>query len=251
MKKPHWLKLLITLIFVGTSFVIGSAFSFYTKHSAMNTNPAAGKIIYVYDALCGWCYGFSPVIDKLYENYSNQLEFEVVSGGMVTGERIGPVSDMANYISRAYIDVENASGVKFGKAFIDTTLYRDDVVFSSVEPALALSAFKTMQPRNAVKFASAIQKAIYYHGAEPALSATYADLAQDFGINRAEFLDRMNDPQTLALAEADFQRSKTLGVNGFPTTFYEDADGSLFQLSRGFTSYEKILARLKPLLEVE
>ncbi|MBE0663504.1 MAG: DsbA family protein [Bacteroidales bacterium] len=251
MKKPNRLQSLITLIFIGTSFVNTSAFSFYSKHTAMNTNPAAGKIIYVYDALCGWCYGFSPVIDQLYDNFGNQLEFEVVSGGMVTGERIGPVSDMADYISKAYIDVENASGVKFGKVFIDTTLYRDDVVFSSVEPAIALSVFKTLQPQNAVKFASAIQKAIYFHGAEPALLATYADLAMDFGINRGEFLEKMSDPKSIALAEADFQRSRTLGVNGFPTTFYEDSNGNLVQLSRGFTSYEKISARLKPLLEAE
>lgn len=251
MKKPNRLELLIILIFIGTSLAITSAFSYYSKHTAMNTNPAAGKIIYVYDALCGWCYGFSQVIDLLYDNYGNQLEFEVVSGGMVTGERIGPVSDMADYISRAYIDVENASGVKFGKAFIETTLYRDDVVFSSVEPAIALSVFKTLQPQNAVKFASAIQKAIYFHGAEPALFATYADLAMDFGISRADFLEKMNDPQSLALAEVDFQRSKSLGVNGFPTIFYEDTNGDLVQLSRGFTSYENIVARLKPLLEVE
>lgn len=77
---------------------------------------------------------------------------------MVTGERIGPVSDMANYINRAYIDVENASGVKFRKVFIETTLYRDDVVFPSVEPAIALSVLKTLQPHSAVKFASAIKR---------------------------------------------------------------------------------------------
>lgn len=251
MKKTNRLQLLITMIFIGTSFVIIPAFSIYSKSSAMSTNPSAGKIIYVYDALCGWCYGFSPVIDLLYDNYSNQLEFEVVSGGMVTSDRIGPVSDMADFISRAYIDVENASRVKFGKAFIETTLYRDDVVFSSVEPAIALSVFKTLQPHNAVKFASAIQKAIYFHGAEPALPATYADLAMDFGINRADFLEKMNDPPSLALAEADFQRSKSLGVNGFPTIFYEDTNGNLVQLSRGFTIYENIVARLEPLLKVE
>jgi putative protein-disulfide isomerase len=235
----------ILKVAVIAGFLFNIATISFSKPSDMNAKSTNGKIIYVYDALCGWCYGFSPVIQELYNNYGHQLEFEVVSGGMVTGDRIGPVSDMAGYISGAYTAVENASGVRFGKKFLEETLYRDDVVFSSVEPAIALSAFKTLQPENAVRFASAIQTAIYYHGAEPARAETYADLAHDFGIDRNVFLEKMNDPESIALAEADFRRSRALGVNGFPTTFYEDANGNRVQLSRGFTTYNNISLRLE------
>lgn len=249
--KNHALpKLLKLAVILGFAFTIATI-SFSKSFDIMNAKTTTGKIIYVYDALCGWCYGFSPVIQELHDSYGHQLEFEVVSGGMVTGERIGPVSDMADYISGAYTAVENASGVKFGKKFLEETLYRDDVVFSSLEPAIALSAFKTLQPENAVKFASAIQTTIYYHGAEPARSENYADLAQDFGIDRNVFLEKMNNPETIALAEADFLRSRALGVNGFPTTFYEDANGKRVQLSRGFTSFENLSARLEQALSQE
>lgn len=249
--KNHALpKLLKFAVILGFTFTIATI-SFSKSPDNMNPKTTNGKIIYVYDALCGWCYGFSPVIQELYDNYGHQLEFEVVSGGMVTGERIGPVSDMADYISGAYTTVENASGVKFGKKFLEETLNRNDVVFSSVEPAIALSAFKTLQPENAVKFSSAIQSAIYYHGAEPARAETYADLANDFGIDRNVFLEKMNDPGTIALAESDFSRSRALGVNGFPTTFYEDANGNRVQLSRGFTSFENLSLSLEQALSQE
>ncbi len=46
-----------------------------------------GRIIYVNDALCGWCYGFSPVITAIHEKYKDELDFEVISGGMVTGSQ--------------------------------------------------------------------------------------------------------------------------------------------------------------------
>jgi putative protein-disulfide isomerase len=249
MKNYTLPRLLKAAVILGFTFTI-AAFSF-SKASDMNAKPTTGKIIYVYDALCGWCYGFSPVIQELYDSYGHQLEFEVVSGGMITGDRIGPVSDMAGYISGAYTAVENASGVKFGTKFLEETLYRDDVVFSSIEPAIALSVFKTLQPENAVKFASAIQTAIYYHGAEPASLETYADLAHDFGIDLNVFLEKMNDPETIALAEADFRRSRALGVNGFPTTFYEDANGNRVLLSRGFTTYDKISLRLEQAMRPE
>ncbi len=57
-----------------------------------------GKLIYVYDALCGWCYGFSPVISKIHKEYKDSLEFEVISGGMILGDRIGPIGEVASYI---------------------------------------------------------------------------------------------------------------------------------------------------------
>jgi len=237
------------LMMVAVLFTISASELFSEpKTISMEPKPYSGKIIYVYDALCGWCYGFSPVIRQLFDNYGDQLVFEVVSGGMITGDRIGPVSDMAAYISGAYTSVENASGVKFGKKFLEETLYRDDVIFSSIEPALALSAFKALQPENAVKFASAIQTAIYYHGAEPAQPETYAELVQEFGIDKKIFLEKMNDSATFAQSEADFMRSAALGVTGFPTTFFEDADGNLTQLSRGFTNYEKLSLRLEQAL---
>lgn len=40
-------------------------------------------LVYCYDAYCGWCYGFSRVIKKIYEEYKDQLDFEVLSGGMI------------------------------------------------------------------------------------------------------------------------------------------------------------------------
>ena len=32
-------------------------------------------IVYVYDALCGWCYGFAPVIERLHEKYGDRLTY--------------------------------------------------------------------------------------------------------------------------------------------------------------------------------
>lgn len=249
MNKQSLLEIMKVAVVAG--FIFAMVTISFSQPSDMNAKTTSGKIIYVYDALCGWCYGFSPVIQELYNNYGHHLEFEVVSGGMITGDRIGPISDMADYISGAYTNVENASGVKFGKKFLEETLNRDDVVFSSVEPAIALSVFKTLQPENAIRFASAIQTAIYYYGAEPALTETYADLVYDFGIDRNVFLEKMNDPKTIALAEADFRRSRALGVNGFPSTFYEDSNGKRFQLSRGFTTYNNISFRLEQAMRTE
>jgi putative protein-disulfide isomerase len=58
-------------------------------------------MIYCYDAYCGWCYGFSPVIKKIAAEYSNQLDIEVLSGGMMTGEAAMPIEKIGPYIQTA------------------------------------------------------------------------------------------------------------------------------------------------------
>lgn len=46
------------------------------------------KLVYVYDALCPWCYAFTPVVDELRRHYGDRLDHEVLSGGMVRGDQV-------------------------------------------------------------------------------------------------------------------------------------------------------------------
>lgn len=191
------------------------------------------KIIYVYDALCGWCYGFSPVMEQFHDKYKDQVAFEVISGGMITGNRIGPIGEVAPYISWAYKEVEKATGVQFGAAFLDTTLKNGSAIFTSIPPAIALSIFKSRQPDNSVPFAAALQKAIYFDGIEPENLTAYGPIAAAFGLDAADFVSQMSDPQNTQYAKNDFQTSTALGVTGFPAVFLE-ADGTYYQIASGY-----------------
>jgi putative protein-disulfide isomerase len=197
------------------------------------------KIIYVYDALCGWCYGFSPVMNQFYEKHKNELSFEAVSGGMITGDRIGPIGDVASYISWAYLDVEKATGVKFGVPFLEGTLKKGTAIFSSIKPSIALSVFKTIHPEQSITFASALNKAIYYDGLEPENINAYKKLALDFNLDADDFIAKMQDSIYLQLAEADFQKSNQLGVSGFPTVFVEH-NNTMYKIASGYVFLQSL-----------
>jgi putative protein-disulfide isomerase len=147
------------------------------------------KLLYFYDALCGWCYGFSPVIQKAYEEYKDKMEFEVVSGGMIIGQRIGPIGHVAPYIKTAFKDVESASGVKFGEKFINDVLEEGSTVFSSIKPGIALTVFKSYHPEKQVEFARRLHKAVYYDGIEPDKISSYKYLAEEYGMDPDEFIN--------------------------------------------------------------
>ncbi len=197
------------------------------------------KLIYVYDALCGWCFGFSPVIEKFVAAYKNEFEVEVISGGMITGERIGPIGEVAGYISWAYKNVEDATGVKFGTDFLDKTLKTGTAIFTSIPASIALSIVKSKIPELSLEFSSALQKAIYFDGIEPINNEEYAKIAEKFGLNQAEFLLNMNDNQYQILAEIDFKNSQELQVSGFPTVFL-DFENQYYKIAAGFTSFENL-----------
>lgn len=45
------------------------------------------SFIYVWDAYCGWCYGFSNSIRTLHENHP-EISLTLVSGGLFVGKEV-------------------------------------------------------------------------------------------------------------------------------------------------------------------
>ena len=104
------------------------------------------KIIYIYDALCGWCYGFSPVIRRFHQHYADEFDFDVLSGGMMTGERVKPVSESMAYIEQAYKVVEARTGVRFGDDYLTNLLRPGTYMSDSEKPGMAMTLFKAILP---------------------------------------------------------------------------------------------------------
>jgi len=75
------------------------------------------KILYVHDPLCGWCYGFIPALDAFAATHPD-IDIEVIPGGLVRGEKVGPYGDMLDYISTAAPRMTQITGQALGDAFL-------------------------------------------------------------------------------------------------------------------------------------
>jgi putative protein-disulfide isomerase len=234
-------KLSLTLLITTSTFFSPKSFA---QMPASNTETP--QIIYVYDALCGWCYGFSSVMDQLYKKYNNGLDFEVISGGLVTDDRIGPIGEVAPYIQDAYKDVEETTGVTFGPEFL-RKLEEGSMIFTSLPAAVAMTVFKMYQPEKSVEYASALQNAIYFEGMPPAPYDGYAILASTFGIDEDSFLKQMNNPMIQQEAYAEFTIAYDMGVTGFPAVFLRNGN-DLYKVSAGYTDFSTISGKIDALL---
>lgn len=206
------------------------------------------KFIYVYDALCGWCYGFSPVIKAMYDTYRDQFDFEVLSGGMFIGEREGSLAEVAPFIRSSYKTVEETTGIVFGEAYL-RHLETGEMHLSSEKPAIALSVFKSFQPENAVPFVHELQSSLYFDGKDVNDPELYRYLAVNHGIDPDEFEFRMAGEEYKQAAYYDFALAKQLQITGYPAALIQVDDSRFYLVAKGFTDLETLELRVGNVLK--
>lgn len=227
-----------TLICV-TLFVVLTSFSVNKSIDTME-KP---KIIYVYDPMCGWCYGFSPVIKDVENEYKHKFNFEIISGGMIVGEREGPIGDFADYILSAYKRVESITGIKFGEPYLEL-LKKKEYFTSSVKPSIALLYIKTINPEIAISFAHDMQRLFYFDGKLLHLKESYLPLIEKYQLDKESFYNALDSEEFKLKAFTDFNTSKQLGVTGFPTVLILK-DGKYQVICSGFTSKKDLVKALE------
>lgn len=197
------------------------------------------KLIYIYDALCGWCYGFTPVIQELQQQFGREMEVEVLSGGMFLSANHRPASAMYNYISQAHKQVEATTGVTFGKPFLEDYLRTDDIM-DSEKPSIALTVFKLYQPANALAFAHDMQLALNYEGKSLNEDDTYRGLLAKYQLPVEEFLEKMKDDAYRYDTIQEFNQVAQWGITGFPAAVLDDGK-EFFLIAKGYTPIERLL----------
>jgi putative protein-disulfide isomerase len=208
-------------------------------------------LYYCYDAYCGWCYGFSPVIRRIYEEYRQQLAFDVLSGGMILPVTPQPISLLAGYIQKAYKTVEERTGIRFGEDWLWHILNPDksDWYPSSEKPAIALCVFKDYLPDNAIPFSADLQYALHYEGRDLCDDEAYRHLLEKYGIPEKEFYARLHSPEYKAKAYEEFALVQQLKVTGFPTVFLQVSEAKFYLLAQGYTDYPALKKGLDQVLQ--
>lgn len=199
------------------------------------------NLLYVYDALCGWCYGFNPTLATFVKTHDAQVQ--VLSGGMIRGARRGAISEVAGYIKQAYKDVEQRTGVEFGRGFVDGPLERGDMYMTSEPPAALLAWAREQAPEQQLAAAHALQEGIYGKGFGPDSPELARHLAQALSLKVGEAIAALAEPKYAAAAEQEFAVANQLGVRGYPALFVIQEDG-LVAIANGFTDGHVLDERL-------
>ena len=208
-------------------------------------------VVYCYDAYCGWCYGFSPVIRRLAEVFSGEVFFEVLSGGMILNKKPISIAHSASYIRNAYKTVEEYTGIRFGQDYLWHIYhpYQSDWFPDSEKPAIALCIFKEMHTDAQVPFAADLQYALHYEGRDLCDDEAYRPLLERYRIQPDLFYEKLHNEVYKKLAHEEFGLLKKLGITGYPTVLFQESEIRFHLLSRGYTEYGILKSRLKEVME--
>ena len=208
-------------------------------------------LIYCYDAYCGWCYGFSPVIKAIAEEYKNDLDAETLSGGMILPEKPVHIKVSANYISKAYKTVEQTTGIKFGTDYLWHILHPEESDWypNSEKPAIAMCVFKEYYPNRSVEFAADLQYALHYEGRDLTDDEAYRHLIEKYSLHAESFYEKLSSEEYKARAYEEFAFIQQLNVNGYPTVFIQDNENRFTMIARGYTDHETLKERIERILE--
>jgi putative protein-disulfide isomerase len=208
------------------------------------------KIIYCYDAYCGWCYGFSPVIKQIWESNKDQFDFETISGGMIPVEATQHIGHIASYIKDAYKTVENMTGVTFGPDYLWHINHPDESDWfpNSEMAAIAMAIFREVYPDLSVAFASDLQYALHFEGRDLTDKEAYRHLVEKYRLNEEEFYSKLASAVYKEKAYYDFALVQQLRVNGFPTVFLQLEESKLYMIARGYSDLASVENRINKIL---
>ena len=73
-------------------------------------------LIYFSDPMCSWCYGFSPVIEKIRASFGRALPIRIIMGGLRPGAETPMTEEAKLEVGEHWVHVHEATGLPFNGA---------------------------------------------------------------------------------------------------------------------------------------
>lgn len=168
---------------------------------------------YIYDPLCGWCYGAKPLVQAA----RTVLPVIAHGGGMMTGANRQHVSpQLRNYVMPHDRRIAEYTGQPFGEAYFEGLLRDESAVFDSVPPTVAILAAEQLGGRG-LELLGRLQTAHYVEGRRIADEAVLLALAQSIGLEAQPFQSAFNAADVQGHIKASRALLARVGGQGFPT----------------------------------
>lgn len=192
------------------------------------------EFIYVGDAMCSWCWGFTATVERLEERFT--IPFTFINGGLRPGPNAAPLDDrMRTYLAQTWQRVGTASGQPFDLSFLD----RDGWVYDTELPAIAIVTMREVQPDQTLRFYHRLQRAFYAEATDITDPMAYRPLLDGFDVEPDHFLGLMAGTDMKWKAWEDFEQARAYGVSGFPALLLR-AGGEVATVTRGFAPFDRL-----------
>jgi putative protein-disulfide isomerase len=185
-------------------------------------------VTYLFDPLCGWCYGASPVIQQLGQHHAVTLE--LAPSGLFAGGGRTMDAAFADFAWSNDQRIAKLTGQRFTEAYRSQVLGRLGSRFDSTAATLALTAVSLSEPLRELETLKVLQEARYVQGLDTCDLSVVENLLRDQGLAAAADRLAASDTDLLAANTARMQKARglmqTFGAQGVPALVVSDDKGS-------------------------
>ena len=171
---------------------------------------------YIYDPLCGWCYGAAPLVAAARDIVTVRPH----GGGMMAGAgRQNVTPQLRDYVMQHDRRIAALTGQVFGDAYFNGLLRDSAAVFDSEPPIAAILAAETLGGRG-LDMIHHLQLAHYVEGRRVAEPETLLGTAETIGLDPAAFAGALATQSGEAVQRhigETRQFMRHIGANGFPS----------------------------------
>jgi putative protein-disulfide isomerase len=173
---------------------------------------------YIYDPLCGWCYGAEPLVSAA--SKVDGLALRMHAGALWPQPTRLP-EHMRRYIREADARIGRMSGQPYGEPYLNGLLFDAELVLDSRPVISAVLAAQALDPDKALPMLRGIQHAHYERGQHVVREETLVAVAAEIGLDAAAFASaRSSVPVDEHIAQSQ-ELMNNVGAQGFPTFVLE------------------------------
>ena len=176
---------------------------------------------YIYDPLCGWCYGAEPLVWAA--NGVDGLALRMHAGGLWPQPTRLP-EPTREYIKQADARVGQISGQPYGEPYLNGLLFDPELVLESRPVIAAVLAAQALDSTKALSMLRGIQHAHYERGRHVVREATLEEVAGEIGLDVAAFSSALKTVPVDEHIASSQELMNDVGAQGFPTFVLQIGD---------------------------
>jgi putative protein-disulfide isomerase len=206
-------------------------------------------VTYLFDPLCGWCYGAVPVVKRLAT--LDNVTVELAPSGLFAGEGARLMdAKFATYAWQNDQRVARLSGQQFTDAYRARILEKTGGMFDSAPATLGIVAAGLTEQAREIEAMKTLQNARYIDGRDNCDLAVVSDILEEAGFSEAARRVRARDEALLSAyrqrISAARSEMKSFGVNGVPALIVEDKHGRrLLSSDALFGDFDTLAAQMR------
>lgn len=202
---------------------------------------APETLLYIYDPMCSWCWGYRNTLEKLKIHLPENTLFRYIVGGLAEDTDSPMPADMQHRIESTWKQIETAIPcTNFNYDFWRLCKPRRST-YPSCRAVLAAAKYDKYED-----MLLAIQCAYYLQARNPSDYEVLYDLAEEIGINRNDFESEIHSDSTANKLQDEIIFSRSIGVDSFPSLVYFKNE-SFYPIELDYNNYDISLDHIKSL----